>query len=95
MRINCPHCGTRSIKEFVYLGDATKTRPDGLDASPDSMFEYVYIRDNPAGPHDEYWYHDAGCHAWLVVTRNTRTHEILNVQTAQEVAHARKLGVDK
>ena len=28
---------------------------------------YVYLRDNPAGPTRELWYHAAGCRAWLVV----------------------------
>jgi heterotetrameric sarcosine oxidase delta subunit len=39
--------------------------------------DYVYFRDNPAGPLDELWYHGAGCRSWFHVLRNTRTHEIL------------------
>jgi len=34
------------------------------------------LRDNPSGLHQEYWYHGGGCRSWLVVTRNTRTHDI-------------------
>lgn len=52
------------------------------------MAEYVYQRDNPAGPHRELWHHGAGCHAWLVVTRDTRSHAI----TAVEPARGRKAG---
>lgn len=81
MRITCPHCGPRDVQEFSYLGDANPQRPDGLEASEAAMFDYVYQRDNPAGPHRELWYHGAGCHAWLVVTRDTRSHAIAAVET--------------
>jgi len=37
----------------------------------------IYLRDNPAGPNDELWYHASGCRSWLRVTRHTQTHEIL------------------
>ena len=77
MRIPCPHCGLRDVREFSYLGDAALTRPDPAAADALGRFtEYVYLRDNPAGPHQELWYHGSGCEAWLVVTRDTRTHVI-------------------
>ena len=75
MRIPCPFCGDRDAHEFAYLGDADRARPD--PATPDAgaqFFDYVYLRDNPAGPHREFWYHAPGCRSWLVVTRDTRTH---------------------
>ncbi len=75
MRIPCPYCGSRDIGEFVYRGDATPVRPEGDDAGA-AMFEYVYLRDNPMGRHEEHWYHAQGCRNWLVVTRDTLTHEI-------------------
>ncbi|MBB6309118.1 sarcosine oxidase subunit delta [Xanthobacter tagetidis] len=84
MRIPCPYCGARDAHEFAYLGDATVTRPD--PAAPDALdtfSAYVYERANPEGPHDEFWYHAAGCRRWLKVTRNTRTHEILAVAFAR------------
>ena len=83
MRIPCPHCGTRDSQEFSYLGAADLDRPDGLDASTQAMTDYVYLRDNPCGPHREYWYHAAGCRTWLTVTRNTRTHEITRVESGR------------
>ena len=75
MRIPCPYCGSRDIGEFVYRGDASPVRPqaDGTEAE---MFDYVYLRDNPMGRHEEHWYHAQGCRNWLVVTRDTVTHEI-------------------
>ena len=36
--------------------------------------------------HQELWYHGGGCRAWLVVTRNTRTHEISDVTFADAEA---------
>ncbi|MCS3765953.1 MULTISPECIES: sarcosine oxidase subunit delta [Bradyrhizobium] len=83
MRIPCPHCGARDVQEFIYLGDARPRRPDGLATTEDAMFEYVYMRDNSRGPHDELWYHGAGCHAWLVVRRHTLSHKIESVVPAK------------
>ncbi len=85
MRINCPLCGERGVEEFAYHGDATVTRPD-VDASSEAWVEYVYLRDNPAGPHDELWYHSAGCHAWLVVRRDVRSHAVMGARLARDVA---------
>ena len=87
MRINCPYCGERGLNEFSYLGDATPMRPnDGGATADDAWSSYVYLRDNVAGPTRELWYHAAGCHAWLVLTRNTRDHQILAVEVARDVA---------
>jgi methylglutamate dehydrogenase subunit B len=46
------------------------------------------LRDNPAGLHRELWYHEQGDRSWLVVTRNTLTHEITKVELARDVARA-------
>jgi methylglutamate dehydrogenase subunit B len=83
MRIPCPYCGSRGIFEFAYLGDATLKRPDPTAPDAAAAFhDYVYLRDNPAGPHREFWQHASGCRAWLEVSRDTRTHEILAVKKA-------------
>jgi sarcosine oxidase subunit delta len=39
--------------------------------------DYLYIRANPKGLHRERWVHAAGCGQWLVVERDTVSHEIL------------------
>jgi methylglutamate dehydrogenase subunit B len=89
MRIDCPFCGDRDLSEFTYLGDAGFRRPPSdTESSADRFCEAVYLRDNPAGPHEELWYHAAGCLSWLRVTRNTRTHEILGVRLATETPHS-------
>lgn len=85
MRIRCPFCGERDLSEFSYLGDANCQRPQ--PNAPDAQarfFEAVYLRSNPAGPHEDLWYHVFGCRSWLQVTRDTRTHEIFVVESAKE-----------
>ncbi len=77
MLITCPHCGTRPVEEFIFNGDAAPSRPRKVDSdSAGQWFEYVYLRDNPKGWMDEYAHHSGGCRQWLVVTRNTGTHEV-------------------
>ncbi|GBU18759.1 MULTISPECIES: sarcosine oxidase subunit delta [Methylobacterium] len=90
MRIRCPYCGERDNGEFTYLGDAGGARPDGMGTDAAAMHDYVYLRDNRAGVHRELWYHGAGCRSWLVVTRDTRTHEISDVTSAREAGLARR-----
>ncbi|MEM8786908.1 MAG: sarcosine oxidase subunit delta [Pseudomonadota bacterium] len=88
MLIDHPLLGPRDAAEFVYLGDAALIdRPDaGTDAQ---LNDYLHLRDNPAGTHRELWYHEQGDRSWLVVTRNTLTHQILTVELARDVARAR------
>jgi len=74
--IPCPWCGARAQSEFSYGGDATLERP-APDARVDAWTAFVYQRDNPAGPHDELWFHGAGCRQWFRVRRDTRTHEVI------------------
>lgn len=89
MRIPCPYCGERGHEEFSYLGDATVPRPRDGGAAPTPAWEaYVYLRDNPRGPHRELWFHAAGCQSWVVVTRDTATHAIAAVEPARAVAEA-------
>ncbi|WP_174273105.1 sarcosine oxidase subunit delta [Sphingomonas bacterium] len=80
MRIPCPFCGERDAQEFVYRGDAAPQRP-----TDDSDFhEYVYVRKNPAGQLSEHWYHAQGCRNWIIVTRDTQSHEIFDAVLASE-----------
>jgi len=90
MIINHPLLGPRDAAEFIYLGDASLLhRPNKEDDNAaDAFHDYLYLRDNPAGVHRELWYHEQGDRSWLVVTRNTLTHEITDVQMARDVARA-------
>jgi methylglutamate dehydrogenase subunit B len=87
MLIPHPLLGLRDAQEFVYLGDAALlNRPDGMaDGAEGAFFDYLYLRDNPAGLHRELWFHEQGDRSWLVVTRNTVTHEIVSAELARDV----------
>ncbi len=91
MIINHPLLGPRDASEFSYLGNASLIdRPDPeADDAAKHFHDYVYLRDNPAGEHRELWFHEHGDRSWLVVTRNTLTHEITRVELAMDVAIAR------
>ncbi len=91
MLIDHPLLGPRDAQEFVVLGDAGLIdRPDRQARDAARRFhEYLHLRDNPAGEHRELWFHEQGDRSWLVVTRNTVTHEILRVELARDVAVAR------
>ncbi|MET3597566.1 sarcosine oxidase subunit delta [Mesorhizobium shonense] len=78
--IPCPHCGQRPKEEFTIKG-AALTRPSA-DAVQKTWFDYVYLRDNPRGAYQEYWHHTSGCRRWLVVSRDTATHDIDDVRDA-------------
>jgi sarcosine oxidase subunit delta len=85
MRLPCPICGERDIREFYYQGAAVALdRPDP-EATVEAWQDYVYLRDNQPGPLREMWHHDSGCSAWIVVTRNTATHEVLGAALATDV----------
>ena len=91
MIINHPLLGPRDAAEFYVMGDAAlidRPDPDAENAA-EAFYEYGYLRDNPAGWHQELWFHVAGDRSWLVVTRNTVTHEISKVELARDVARAR------
>ena len=90
MIINHPLLGPRDAQEFTYLGDASLIkRPDWqAEDAAEQFYQYQYLRDNPAGDHRELWFHEGGDRSWLVVTRNTVTHEISNVELARDVARA-------
>ena len=86
MLINHPLLGPRDSAEFVYLGDATlMNRPDPhCENAMGDFHDYLHIRDNPAGLHKELWYHEQGDRSWLVITRDTLTHEIFSVELARK-----------
>jgi len=88
MMINCPLCGPRDIREFTIKGHVTYLDRPAPDAGGEAWNDYLHNRENPAGVTQELWQHTGGCGAWLVVTRNTISHEILDVQLAKEARHA-------
>ena len=72
----------RDLREFSVRG-AALSEPAG-EAWGAAWDDYLHNRDNPAGEARELWYHGQGCGAWLVVTRDTVSHEIAGVALAGE-----------
>jgi methylglutamate dehydrogenase subunit B len=70
----CPHCGPRPVDEFAYFGEVTH-RPPG-SSSLRELTDYVYFRDNVAGPQREWWQHRLGCGEWFVAVRDTTTNAV-------------------
>ncbi len=84
MRLTCPICGTRPLEEFTYRGDASVRRPPDFNPkNTGAWVDYVYMRDNPKGPHKEHWFHGGGCSSWLTVERDTVSHEVRSVKLAR------------
>ena len=82
MRLRCPICGTRDLREF-YCQSAARRRP-AAEAPLETWHDYVHLRENPAGETREFWHHTAGCGAWLRVRRDTVNHAIVGVTLAEE-----------
>ena len=80
MRIPCPISGERDLREFYYVGDAKIVNRPSPDASEDLWNDYLHNRENPAGVTKDLWYHESGCNSWLIVTRNTVTHEVVSAE---------------
>ncbi|MEO6700907.1 MAG: sarcosine oxidase subunit delta, partial [Jatrophihabitantaceae bacterium] len=76
--IRCPWCGPREQAEFHYGGQAHLSYPaNPQELSDEQWAEYLFFRDNPAGPFAERWSHAAGCRRWFNAIRDTRSHQVL------------------
>lgn len=81
IRIKCPFCGVRDHSEFTYGKDATIHYPD-LGGSMEDWSAAVFERQNIDGVQFETWHHVHGCRMWIIVERDTTTHEIHSVRPA-------------
>lgn len=84
MRIPCPLCGSRDIREFTYRGHALGIERPAADAGDDAWDDFVFFRENPAGPMRDLWFHGQGCAAWLVVSRDTVSHEVTGAELVRD-----------
>lgn len=90
MRLTCPLCGPRDLREFTVIGGGAGAttaadRPSG-EAWSEIWHAHLHLRPNPAGRSRELWYHGAGCASWLIVERDTVNHEIHSVRRASEAS---------
>lgn len=83
MRISCPHCGERDLREFSYRGHALALSRPKEGASAEQWDDYLHNRDNPAGETEDLWQH-IPCGTWLIAERDTNTHAIARTRFAAE-----------
>lgn len=74
----CPNCGPREVEEFRCTGEIL-IRPKAKPTMRE-LTSYLYLRDNVAGVHREWWNHRHGCGLWFVAERDTRTNEVLKTE---------------
>ena len=75
--IKCPWCGERAETEFSYGGEASIIRPlDPFELSDAEWADYLFMRSNPRGAHEELWNHSQGCRRCFGVARDTVTYKI-------------------
>ena len=86
-QFTCPYCGPRDQSEFTY-GREVAAVP-ALSGTQSDWQRFVYERDNPCGPHREWWHHNHGCRQWLEIVRDTLTHEVLDVKPARPAGDGR------
>ena len=77
-----------SIVAINDLGDAVRLNRPAPDAGAAAWDSYLHLRDNPAGQTRDLWQHEAGCGAWIVVTRDTVSHAVQGAVLASEARHA-------
>ncbi len=76
LEIECPFCGSRDEREFVYGGPAGPRRPDDPEGVSDTGWvDRLIVPENPLGPVLEHWWHLRGCGEWVTIRRDTQTHE--------------------
>lgn len=81
LTIPCPFCGPRSESEFAYCGPKTNRRPEDPAAmSASEWVEHLTVPPNPVGPVLEHWWHVRGCGAWVLIERDTATHELKSAE---------------
>ena len=78
--IPCPHCGPRNEDEFVCWSEVVPRPADPAALSDAEWTDYVYNHANPKGWVREQWRHERGCRRWIIVERNTLTHEVAGAE---------------
>lgn len=85
LRIPCPWCGERNVNEFHCGGEAHIARPADADTVDDEAWaSYLFMRQNPKGPHHERWSHAHGCRRWFHIIRDTESDQVLAVYLMNE-----------
>ena len=80
----CPFCGPRDEREFHFIAEAGKTRPDTLtQISDDDWAAYLHIHRNEKGQVREVWMHTT-CGELFILERDSVTMEVLGSTALRE-----------
>lgn len=76
--IRCPYCDEeRPETEFSYAGQAHIARPeDPSKVSDQEWADFLFMRKNSRGSHQERWVHSHGCARYFNARRDTVTDKI-------------------
>ncbi|MEM7209101.1 MAG: sarcosine oxidase subunit delta [Pseudomonadota bacterium] len=81
---SCPFCGPRDEREFHYVAEAGKTRPDTTQSISDAEWAtYLYAQRNEKGAVREVWMHMT-CAELFLMERDSVTMEVLRTQGLRE-----------
>ncbi len=76
LKLTCPHCGIEADETELAPGGDANLRRAGPDSDDVAFEAYMFLRDNPMGPHLERWRHAHGCGKWFIAARDTVTLEV-------------------
>lgn len=75
LRITCPHCGERSLEEYVH-GEVFDV-PDTIADADSRDIDRAYMHNNTMGEVTEAWFHLYGCRRWVYLRRDTATDKFI------------------
>lgn len=83
-QFKCPFCGLRDEREFHFVGEAGKIRPDTTkEVTAEEWAAYLYQTRNKLGHAKEMWMH-LTCAELFLMERDTSTMDVLAVQSLRE-----------
>jgi len=82
----CPFCGLRDEREFHFIAEAGKTRPDTLtQISDEDWAAYLHSHRNEKGHVREIWMHTT-CGELFLLERDSVTMEVLGSTALREAS---------
>jgi sarcosine oxidase subunit delta len=83
--LRCPYCRELRVEdELTFGGELGILRPTPETASNTEWTDYLFMRVNRKGIHEEQWCCSAGCGQWFKVARHTVTHEVAEIRRFDE-----------
>jgi sarcosine oxidase, subunit delta len=83
--LRCPYCHELRVEEeLTWGGELGVERPAPDEATDVQWTDYLYMRVNRKGRHEEHWCCSGGCGQWFKVARDTVTHEVTEIRRFDE-----------